>query len=150
MNHMEKAWSEQTFSSSNNLPWRTPFISRKGRKLQNKDQTNLNRFALNVNLKYKQISFCCLWLFHCFFLHIFRNCHGGGRDDFITELAYLNLRYGINSTWKLTSAQCHDSENHQHLKYFCNVHCVINNPIRDQTCEQTTTPLTYTVTAYTL
>ena len=29
---------------------------------------------------------------------------GGGRDDFITELAYLNLRYGINSTWKLTSA----------------------------------------------
>ena len=82
-----------------------------------------------------------------FFLHIFRNCHGGGgeRDDFITELAYLNLRYGINSTWKLTSAYCHDSENHQHLKYFCNVHCVINNPIRDQTCEQTTTPLTYTV-----
>lgn len=108
MNHMEKAWSKQTFSSSssssNNLPWRTPFISRKGRKLQNKDRTNLKWFVLNVNLRYNKYHSAASDFSIVFFLHTFRNCHGGGGDDFITELAYLNLRYGINSTWKLTTA----------------------------------------------
>ena len=103
MNHMEKAWSEQTFSSINNLPWRTPFISRKGRKLQNKDQTNLKQFVLNVNLKYTNIILLPL-TFPLFFFFISLEIVIGGMISFITELAYLNLRYGINSTWKLTTA----------------------------------------------
>ena len=103
MHHMEKAGSEQTFSSSNNLPWRTPFISRKGRKLQNKDQTNLKQFVLNVNLKYTNIILLPL-TFPLFFFFISLEIVIGGMISFITELAYLNLRYGINSTWKLTTA----------------------------------------------
>lgn len=103
MNHMEKAWSEQTFSSSNNLPWRTPFISRKGRKLQNKDQTNLKQFVLNVNLKYNKYHSAASD-FSIVFFFISLEIVIGGMISFITELAYLNLRYGINSTWKLTTA----------------------------------------------
>ena len=91
MHHMEKAGSEQTFSSSNNLPWRTPFISRKGRKLQNKDQTNLKQFVLNVNLKYNKYHSAASDFSIVFFFIFLEIVMGGGGDNFITELAYLNL-----------------------------------------------------------
>ena len=93
-----------TFSSSNNLPWRTPFISRKGRKLQNKDQTNLKWFVLNVNLKYNKYHSAASDFSIVFFFIFLEIVMGGGTISLLSWLTLiLDMELIQPGNWPLLS-----------------------------------------------